>query len=130
MSVVSRLIDLIGVPPKKRGPRVAVQYNPGPNPNGDFTQGEVKACFSANRYNRPFIIDDNRAAPGVVGLAFNQEGYSAPSSGVFKGQKLVAPMPVPTRMRMTDTTEEINPPFPNYDYLAPIRPSPRKLTTL
>lgn len=128
MSVVSRRDDFVSVPFKKRGPRVAVQYNPGPNPFDIFSQGAVAPTFSGNRYRKPNADSDVKQYPmGVVPLRCDQAGYIAPEGAVYKTQKVKGPMPVPTRMRMADTTDEVNPEFPNYDYLEPIRPGPRRL---
>lgn len=128
MSVVSRRDDFVSVPFKKRGPRVAVQYNPGPNPFDIFTQGAVAPTFSGNRYRKPNADSDVKQYPmGFVPLRCDQAGYIEPAGPVYKTKKVAGPMPVPTRMRMENTTDEVNPAFPNYDYLAPIRPGPRAL---
>lgn len=128
MSVVSRKDDSVSVPFKKRGPRVAVQYNPGPNPFDIFSQGAVAPTFGANRYRKPNADSDVKQYPmGVVPLRCDQAGYIEAGGAVYKTQKVAGPMPVPTRMRMADTTDEVNPAFPNYDYLEPIRPGPRRL---
>jgi hypothetical protein len=128
MSVVSRRDDFVSVPFKRRGPRVAVQYNPGPTPFDIFTQGAVAPTFSGNRYRKPNCDSDVKQYPmGVVPLRCDQAGYIEPEGAVYKTKKVAGPMPVPTRMRMTETTEEVNPAFPNYDYLAPVRPGPRAL---
>jgi hypothetical protein len=128
MSVVSRKDDFVSVAFKKRGPRVAVQYNPGPNPFDIFSQGAVAPTFGGNRYRKPNLDSDVKQYPmGVVPLRCDQAGYIEPEGAVYKTTPVKGPMPVPTRMRMENTTDEVNPAFPNYDYLAPIRPGPRKL---
>jgi len=128
MSVVSRRDDFVSVPFKKRGPKTAVQYNPGPNPFDIFSQGAVAPTFSGNRYRKPNADSDVKQYPmGVVPVRFEQAGYIAPLGEVYKTKPVKGPMPVPTNMRMTGGTQEVNPEFPNYDYLEPIRPAPRRL---
>jgi hypothetical protein len=128
MSVVSSKLGEVSVSFKKRRVVGAVQYNPGPNPFDIFSQGAVAPTFSGNRYRKPNCDSDVKQYPmGVVPLLFQQAGYVEPAGAVFKTKKVAGPMPVPTRMRMENTTDEVNPEFPNYDYLAPIRPGPRAL---
>jgi hypothetical protein len=128
MSVVSSKLGAVSVSLKKRRVVGAVQYNPGPNPFDIFSQGAVAPTFGGNRYRKPNLDSDVKQYPmGVVPLRCDQAGYIEPEGAVYKTQKVAGPMPVPTRMRMENTTDEVNPAFPNYDYLAPIRPGPRKL---
>ena len=130
MSVVSSKLGSVSVSFKKRRVVGAVQYNPGPTPFDIFTQGAVAPTFSGNRYRKPNCDSDVKQYPmGVVPVRFEQAGYIAPEGAVYKATKLREIVPIPTNMSMgmSGGTTEVNPEFPNYDYLAPIRPGPRAL---
>lgn len=111
---------------KQRGRPNAIQRDIIKNP--DFAPTPAVAIFNqSRRIGKPFLPDPNTSKMGVVPLYTLQKGSTNLVPVVNTEQKLVAPMPVPTVIRMTDTTEEVNPAFPQYFYNDGIRPSARPL---
>lgn len=130
--IVSRKDDTVVIPKRKRVVK-AVFRNAG-EPNYEaYTQGEQVPTFNlANKKRKPFGGENLSTRPaGVVPLKCHQLGYHA-GNMLFNATEAdpMAPLMVPD-YRATDLmqnqTEEVNPAFPNYDYLYGSRPSVRAL---
>lgn len=102
------------------------QYEP-------YTQGEQKPTFNlAHKKRKPFDGEILSGKPaGVVPLKCNQLGSHAGNmlfNAPYNMDLLVFKVPdYRSTYLMQDQTEEVNPAFPNYDYLYGSRPSVRAL---
>lgn len=111
---------------KNRGRPNPIQMAVMKNP--DFAPTPQVACFNrSTKIGKHFLPDPNTSKMGVVPLYTLQKGSINEVPAVNQMKKLVAPMPVPSVIRMGDTTEEVNPAFPQYFYNDGIRPSVRPL---
>lgn len=114
---------------KIRGPRNPVQGVV--TPDSLFSPAPQTPCINRSKtIGKHFLPDPNTSKMGVVPLYTLQKGSINEIPTVNQMQKLVAPMPVPSVIRMTDTTTEVNPAFPQYFYNDGIRPSVRSLNAI
>jgi hypothetical protein len=130
--IVSRKDDTTVIPKRKRVVK-AVFRNAGEPNYEPYTQKEQVPTFNlAKRIRKPFGGENlSTRSAGVVPLKCNQSGSHA-GAMLFNATEAepMAPLMVPD-YRATDLkqlqTEDVNPAFPNYDYLYGSRPSVRAL---
>lgn len=134
MSIVSPFIDVAAVPRLKHGPVKAVGFKAGAPQYPQFALPEQKPFFNISKgIAKPFVPSGmKKYAPGVVPLKSMQYGTHA-GAELFNAPMMIdieplkTPMPIPTRIRVEDATQEVNPSFPVYTYNDGIRPSMRPL---
>ena len=135
MSIVSPFIDVAAVPRQKHGPIKAVFFKAGkPEPAPVYSFPAQAPCFNLSKsIAKPFVKAPEKKYPaGVVPLKSMQYGTHA-GAVLFNAPEMIdiaplkTPMPIPTRIRVEDATQEYTPEFPVYTYNEGIRPSMRPL---